>query len=89
MARGRKSLTPEENLERIIGLIQENENGIKNLSSLWMDTSVLHKSLLLDMLKNQKALHSGHIDSGTPFLCIKVPYQAQKVRYLFMRLHDF
>lgn len=33
MARGRKSLTPEENLERIIGLIKENEDAIKKLKS--------------------------------------------------------
>lgn len=33
MARGRKSLTPEENLERIIGLIKENEEAIKKLKS--------------------------------------------------------
>lgn len=33
MARGRKSLTPEENLERIIGLIKENEDAIKKLKA--------------------------------------------------------
>lgn len=33
MARGRKSLTPEENLERIIGLIKENEDAIKMLKA--------------------------------------------------------
>lgn len=33
MARGRKSLTPEENLERINGLIKENEDAIKKLKS--------------------------------------------------------
>lgn len=33
MAWGRKSLTPEENLERIIGLIKESEDAIKKLKA--------------------------------------------------------
>lgn len=33
MARGKKSLTPEENLERIIGLIKDNEDAIKKLKA--------------------------------------------------------
>lgn len=33
MARGRKSLTPEENLERINSLIKENEDTIKTLKA--------------------------------------------------------
>lgn len=33
MAWGRESLTPEENLERIIGLIKENKDDIKKLKT--------------------------------------------------------
>lgn len=50
MARGRKSLTPEENLERIIGLIKENEDAIKKLKAEKMQVEEeIHQKRLAEL----------------------------------------